>query len=207
MTVTVSQPVNIVNAALALIGQRPISSMTEEIPIAQQASNLWPVIRDSVLRGTNWPCARASATLGRLTDTVSVGYDYTYALPADCLMVWHVVCSDDTGYVDRGTLVVRGSTENQAEFEIEGPYLLSNEDSVSIVYTKRLENVAQYDALLVETLVLKMALALSYDITGSSSIRDRIEKDYEKIERKARSRAIREGYADIPASAGISARY
>lgn len=83
--------VGICNMALqALAVKRQIASITENSTDAVACAAFYDTTRDDILREFNWPFARQYATLvlvgGTSTVPVTLDYQYSYRVPADCLL-------------------------------------------------------------------------------------------------------------------------
>ena len=77
----------IVNIALARLGESPIQSLTEDSVPARVVSLLFDSARRSALRDYNWSFAIRSDSLARMAALPDEMFDfqYAYALPPDCL--------------------------------------------------------------------------------------------------------------------------
>ena len=122
--------VDICNRALNLIGQSTIADLTENTPVAQKLSLMWPNLRDSVLRSHPWNCAMERVTLPRLGSTPAWGFSFEYQLPTNCLRVVKI--------------------DPDADYTVEGRTLRCDQEELDLLYVKRLEDTTQYDSELAE---------------------------------------------------------
>lgn len=121
---------------------------------------------DEELRSYQWNAAEAEAKLAQKPEEESPLFDYqhAYALPNDpyCLRV----------------LRINDSLEN---FRVSGRLVFTDEDPVNLRYTKRITNIAEMDALLVKTLYYQLAIKISFPITQSMKIGEKLLRDYETL--------------------------
>ena len=78
--------VEIINLALARLGESPIQSLGEDSVPARAANLLYDSSRQAALRDFNWNFALKIERLARF-DGNPVDFRLTYALPPDCLRV------------------------------------------------------------------------------------------------------------------------
>lgn len=189
--------VSICSNALLRLGAKPINSFeeadqTDGLIRARLCSNLWPTVRDDVLRGHPWNCCKARVILSPDTTPPAFGYSSRFVLPGDWLRT-----------------LGNGQYENdEFEFEIEGRYILADTNVMNLRYIFRNENVASWDSLLVSTMESAMEAALAYPITKSTSKEELcIRKFMDKIKQ---ARAV-DGQEETPPTVGdfpfLSARY
>ena len=100
-------PVSIASNALLMLGDKPIASFLEESDRARLASNLWPQVRDSVLRSHPWNCAIKRVTLSPDETAPAFDWSYAFSLPGDFIKALSV-----------------GNMGAEGEFRIEGRKLI-----------------------------------------------------------------------------------
>ena len=176
--------VSICSNALRILGDDPITSLTDDTERARLCNSLYEPARDAVLRSHPWNFAITRATLGQLSTTPAYEYAYQYSLPTDpyCLRVLSMEYQD---YV----------------FKIEhlagtGRVLLTDEGTAKILYIARVSDTAQFDSLFVDTLTAKMALELSFPVTNSVTLQAQMQKLYQLKLSEARSIDGQEGFMD-----------
>tara|TARA_A100001515_G_C4554218_1_gene204490 strand:+ start:553 stop:1131 length:579 start_codon:yes stop_codon:yes gene_type:complete len=176
--------VSICSNALRILGDDPITSLTDDTERARLCNSLYEPARDAVLRSHPWNFAITRATLAQLSTTPAYQYSYQYSLPTDpyCLRVLSMEYED---YV----------------FKIEhlagtGRVLLSDESTAKILYIARVSDTAQFDSLFVDTLTAKMALELSFPVTNSVTLQAQMQKLYQLKLSEARSIDGQEGFMD-----------
>ena len=79
------------------------------------------------------------------------------------------------------------------DHEIHGRELLTEESSVDITYIQRLEDTTQFDSLLYQALVFRMAWKLAFPIMRSHTVMGQMGQMYEAVVREARTIDSQEG--------------
>ena len=176
--------VSICSNALRRLGDSPITSLTDDTERARLCNAFYPDARDHVLRAHPWNFAITRASLAKLSDTPAYGFSYMFALPTDpyCLRVLEMEYAD---YIFK--------IENDAT---NGRVLLTDEGTAKILYIARITDPTLFDAMFVETLTSKLAVDLSYAITGSQQVQAQMEKMYQAKLSEARSVDGQEGFID-----------
>lgn len=174
--------VQICSNAMLLLGQESIASFSEASDRATLASNLWDNSRQAVLRSHPWNCAIKRDALA--PDATAPAFDWTYqfTLPADCLRVLSV-----------------GQDGDVTEYKIEGRKILIDDNPAYLRYIYDNKDVASWDAMLVEAMTRYMAFSMSYPLTKSTSLRDSMFAEFNKLLKQAK--AI-DGQEDTPDDVG-----
>ena len=162
-----ASPVSICSNALLKLGAGTIADFTENTVSATLCANLWPQVRDAVLRAHPWNCAVKRANLAPKTTVPVYGYSFAFALPADCLRLLEA----DTAY----------------DYKVEGRDVLGDENPLYIRYIFKNEDVASYDTLLVDALTAAMQAELAYPITKSTAQQEASWRLYSEKLKLARS--------------------
>lgn len=176
--------VSICSNALLLLGAQPINSLSEATDRARAASNLYPMVRNYLLRSHPWNCAVKRVALAPDTETPAFDWDFQFTLPSDYMRTLSV-----------------GESGMEADFKIEAGKLLCNENPAYLRYIFRNENPGTWDDMLVWGCTQAMKAALAYPITQSASLEDLVEKACEQVLKKAR--AV-DGQDDTPETLGDS---
>ncbi|TWC50120.1 hypothetical protein FBY04_12013 [Pseudomonas sp. SJZ080] len=179
--------VSICSNALLMLGAQTINDFNEPVDRAKIAANLYPTIRDGLLRAHPWNCTIKRALLAPDATAPAFGYDNQFELPADFLRVLEV-----------------GQSGMQIDYLVEGRSILANATSVELryVYRNEIENV--WDASLVELLTLSMAAAMAYPITQSAALQANFEQKLAMAKKVAR--AV-DGQEDPPQTLGDERLY
>lgn len=186
---------SICNDALRLVKGGRVEALTEQSPAASDCLELYSTLRDELLASHPWNFAIRRATL-TLTDETPLGseYSYKYTLPTNpyCLRVVRIpdeVFSladpyTTTTYKNVGYAYNAIATD---AYRIEGRSLVTNLTGVVIEYIARETNAALFPPHFSSALSARIAVDLAYDMSGSTSLAERIEALYEKRLRAAKS--------------------
>jgi hypothetical protein len=191
--------VEICNSALNILGANNITALTEDSKNARLCNQRFTPLRDAVFREHTWNCLIKRIELARDTEAPTHEYSYQYQLPSDSIRVLSL-----GGYHN-------GSSSNLdagQKFKVEGRKILTDEETVFLIYLARVTDPTQYDSLLIETIVARLAAELCYAITSSTSLANSLKADYQDKLRLARHADATEGTADVlDSSTYINARY
>lgn len=171
--------VDIVNSALAKIGEEPISSLDEARHAARTAKTQYPLLKKRLLRQYNWRFAMARAVLAPVTTAPEFGFKYKFLLPTDCLRVVGVYTKDDPHGLSN-------YTSNQQAFKVEGPYLLYSKDTVYLHYVRDVEDPGQFDSVFVETLVWLLVIDFALSIANSATRAEQAKMEFRETLRVAK---------------------
>ncbi len=158
--------VEICSAALILLGEAPIASLAENSKRATQAANLWPTARRDLLRLHMWNCALKRVVLSPLSDAPAFGYSHWFTKPGDWLRL--VQCGE------RGEI----------DYVFEGNRILCNTTLLKVVYVADVD-ATQWDALLTDLAIKRMARDLAYPITRSATLKQEAAQEYELAKRSS----------------------
>lgn len=179
--------VSICSNALLMLGAQTINDFDEGVDRARLAANLYPAVRDDLLRNHPWNCTIKRAVLAPDATPPAFGYAQKFELPADFLRVLDV-------------------TEGGAQIDylVEGRSILANTTILELKYVFQNEVENTWDASLVMLLTLSMAAAMAFPITQSASAQANMEQKLELA--KKRARAI-DGQEDPPQTLGDERLY
>lgn len=172
--------VDICNRALDLIGQPPITSLTDASKAASACNRNYPLSRDAVLSSYPWNSAVKRASLAALVSAPAYGYARQFQLPADCLRVL-----DSDGDLDGAT------------WRREGRVLLTDEASpLRIRYVAQITDTTLFDPMLVEAIASHLAAAIAFQVAGSGEMQQRMLALHAQTIREARAMDARESSQD-----------
>lgn len=174
--------VSICSNALLMLGDRPIASFDEDQDRARLASNLWPQVRDFVLRSHPWNCAITRVALAPDVTPPAFDWAHQFTLPPDFLKALSL-----------------GEMGREGEFRIEGRKLLCDDNPALLRYVFANDNPGTYDTMLVEAMTSEMAHRMAYAITQSASMVDAMAQKAMMVMRRAR--AV-DGQDDTPEQLG-----
>lgn len=110
------------NAALALIGETPITAIDQAVPRAERASVLFAPLLRRFLREHTWNWAKTRATLDPESPGPAFEWSHRFAMPEDLVTLIQV----------NGTCC--GPSTVGELYEIEGRYILADSDEAEIQY-------------------------------------------------------------------------
>ncbi len=139
----IASKVEIVSNALLMLGDKPISSLTEGTTGATLGANLFETTYISMLQNHRWRFATKTQALTRLSATPDTGYTYSFALPSDSLYI------------------IKGSSN----YEIYGREIHTNTTEFTIDYISRVSEDA-LPAYFTKALEYNLAERFSIPITG-----------------------------------------
>ena len=184
--------VDICNSALNQIGASNIISLTEDSKAARICNQRYEFVRDSVFRAHPWNALITRRTLSPDAQAPTFEFDNAFTLPTDpfCL---RVISLDFHDIIHR----------------VEGRKILCNEDTLNLVYVGRVEDVNQYDTLLIESIAAALAADLAYPLAGSTSLAQEMRAVYQDKLKEARFVDATEGtpasITSVTDSGGIEA--
>ena len=170
--------VEIVNIALARLGESPIQSFEEGSVPANSARLVYDSARRSTLRDYNWNFALATAELARYADTQAGDFPFAFALPPDCLRVIRLPPSSPFG--DYG-----GQVGRSLSFTLRGGKLLAHEPKVVLEYLRDVTDENEFDAKFIEALTYKLASELAMPVKGSAELMASYSNAYQTLINRA----------------------
>jgi hypothetical protein len=162
--------VSICSNALIRLGDKPISSFEDGTDAANACANLYPAVRDEILRIHPWNCAVKRVVLAPLSDTPAFDYQHQYQLPPDWLRTIQI-----------------GTRVYVPDFTIEGQRILTDLTSLPLVYVFDNKVESTWDAELVAVVTAGMAAVLAYPITQSASMQQTMEAKYQMTLKQAKA--------------------
>lgn len=166
-----SSAISICSNALQQLGDSPIASFAaSEGKKAQLCGNLWPQVRDYLLRKHAWPCARKMVILAPDADAPEFDWGYQFTLPGDWMRTLQV-----------------GKRNERIPHEVMGRKIMADTNVLPLIYAWRNEDPALWDSLLSDLACAEMVARLAYPITQSASLAE--------LKRREADRAMREAKA------------
>ena len=142
--------VEICNGALNQLGATTILSLTEDSKNARLCNSRFTQVRDGVFRSHPWNCLQKRVELAQDTATPAWGFKYAFTLPADCLRLLRILDYD-------------------SNYKVEGRKILSNTETMKILYIGRITDPNEYDELLRETLSSSLAADIAFAVTSNNT--------------------------------------
>jgi hypothetical protein len=181
--------VSICSNALLLLGSQTINDFGDELNLdrAKLCANLYPTVRDDMLRSHPWNCAIKRVVLAPDAAAPAFGYQQSFELPADFMRVLEV-----------------GASGCQIDYLVEGRSIQADTTVLELRYVFRNEVETTWDSSLVAVVTQAMCAALAYPITQSTAKQAGEEQKLELMLRKAR--AV-DGQEDPPQTLGDERLY
>ncbi len=162
--------VTICSNALQKLGADSIASFDEGSVNANRCANLWPQTRDALLRSHPWNCCTKRVILAPDVTAPEFDYSYRFAQPADCLKILQV-----------------GEYGVEIDHRLENGYILADTNVLRLRYISKVEEPAEWDAMLVDLMTAKMKAELAYAVTQSASLAEQAVKEFEMAYRRAKA--------------------
>jgi len=141
--------VDICNGALNQLGATTILSLTEDSKNARLCNSRFTQVRDGVFRSHPWNCLQKRIELAQDTTAPAWGFKYAYTLPADCLRLLRILDFD-------------------SNYKVEGRKILSNTETMKILYVSRVTDPNEYDESLRETLSAALGADIAFAVTSNN---------------------------------------
>jgi hypothetical protein len=168
--------VGICNGALNQLGATTILSLTEDSKNARLCNARYSEVRDAVFRSHPWNCLQKRVELPSIYYSYLLGdFQFQYDLPGDCLRLLRIL-------------------EYDSDHKVEGRSILSNSETMKILYISRVTDPNQYDELLRETLSSALGADIAYAITSNNTTSQNMIVSYQEKLRDARFVDSTEGY-------------
>lgn len=176
--------VSICSNALLMLGSQTINDFADQLNLdrAKLCANLYPTVRDDILRSHPWNCCIKRAVLAPDSVTPAFGYQQSFELPADFLRVLEV-----------------GTSGCQIDYLVEGRTIQANTTVLELRYVYRNLVESSWDANLINVVTQAMCAALAYPITQSTAKQAGEEQKLEQVLRRARAT---DGQEDPPQMLG-----
>lgn len=143
------------NVALSHLGEARINALSDDTARARAcALHYLPVLKE-VLRSHRWNFAVSRVEIAPDGTAPAFGWGYQFTLPADCLRVLEVNDSEAGDWISD-------------EWIIEGRKLLTNAATLRLIYLRDVDDEALTDPLFAQAFGLKLAVALSEGIRGTT---------------------------------------
>lgn len=150
--------VAICNAALALLGGKPITSLNEESTEAQLCEAAYDVARKATLEDREWSFSIRRAQLAPLLETPVWGYSKQFQLPSDLLLV--IEARNDK----------QVNSPNSMFWSKEGDRILADSESVQVLYIANIVNTELFTSSFTQALSARIAHDIAGSITQSSRV-------------------------------------
>lgn len=164
--------VSICSNALLMLGAQTINDFADETDLdrAKLCANLYPTVRDDLLRSHPWNCCIKRIVLAPDAVAPAFGYSHAFELPSDFLRVLEV-----------------GTNGCIIDHLVEGRTIQADTTVLELRYVFRNEVENTWDAHLVALATQAMCAALAYPVTQSTAKQAGEEQKLELMLRRARA--------------------
>lgn len=183
--------VEIINIALARLGESPIQTLDEGSAPASAASLLYDVERRATLREYPWNFAFKKVRLARLEQSGTSGFRYAFALPGDCL---------------RAVRLYRANGSTETAYSLFGGTIGANETAVELEYVADIDDCDAFDSKFIEAFSYRLASALAVQIKGSQEMMANFMNLYKATLTDAAVQSAREERTSIQDNPYLEAR-
>ena len=159
--------VDICNGALNQLGATTILSLTEDSKNARLCNSRYTQVRDALFRTHPWNCLQKRIQIAADSTAPAWGFTYAYTLPADCLRLLKILDYD-------------------SNYKVEGRKVLSNTETMKILYVARVTDPNEYDELLRETLSASLSADIAFAVTSNNTTSQNMYQLYQEKLKDAR---------------------
>ena len=159
--------VEICNGALNQLGATTILSLTEDSKNARLCNSRFTQVRDALFRTHPWNCLQKRIQIAADSTAPAWGFKFAYTLPADCLRLLKILDYD-------------------SNYKVEGRKVLSNTETMKILYVARVIDPNEYDELLRETLSASLSADIAFAVTSNNTTSQNMYQLYQEKLKDAR---------------------
>lgn len=166
--------VDVANRALDRLGATPVASLDDPGEIAALLRRHFPAARTATLRASPWNCARRRVLLPAAATSPAFDFPNAFAMPEGpdplrCLRVLHV-----------------GHRPEWSRWRVEGRLILTDEVApLAVQYVGDLQDVTQWDDMLVEAVATRLAQLMAWRVVGSESRSQALGQEWRDLMRQA----------------------
>ena len=170
--------VDICNKALQLLGtSKALLSLADDNKAGRACNRVYDNTRLLMLQAHPWNFAMERSSIPALVTTPAWGYSFSYQVPAEALFIKEINSTED--------------------WKIEGSEIHTNEVApLGILYMKNVEDPDLMTPLFREALSARIAVDISYDLTGNATLLTNIKAIYDERLSGARTNDAQEGTPD-----------
>ncbi len=158
---------DIINRALGRLGESRVTSIDEASPAGRACKLHYEPTRDALLRSHSWSWAQKRVTLSESLPVPLFGYGHRYQMPSDSLRLLEVNGSD---------IDLLGNF-----WKLEGGFLLTDAETVEILYVARCEDTGLWDSLFSDAMVIKLAIRLAETLRGGTGLDEKLSAEFERL--------------------------
>lgn len=185
--------VEIINLALARLGTAPVQALDEGSASANAARMFYDPARKATLRDYNWNFALKVTNLSRLADA-SGDFDYTYAMPADCIRVIRLRRRDFSEGNEGVAFATRGKT------------IVTDEGDAVAEYVADIEDPVMFDDKFVEAMSYRLASDMAILVAGKPDMMASYLNAYKELVKEAAALSANEQREHLSENPYLDAR-
>lgn len=185
-----SSTVEVANVALTLVGVDAITSLADASKPARVMNRIFEQTKRGLLSNYGWKFATKMAELALVAGTPEFDWAYAHQLPTDYIQVMKTDLGSDELW------------------EIQSDKLYADSTPVKIKYTYNHTDVGHWSEGFCSALSHKLAWMTAYTLTQSSTLADRLGKEFLIVLRDARSRESQgAGTQQVEANEWLNSRF
>jgi len=178
---------DVVNVAMRLIGQSPITSLSDGSTNANTADDIYTEVRDDLLRSHPWNFATKRVQLARSSTDPGFEFDHAYVMPSDWLRTISVH-DNDNGH---GTVLYR--TEQVGGQNV----IVASSDAIYLRSVAVVTDPNFMSADFRRAFALSLARDLSIPIASSNSMQAQYSTEASRALARARSSDAMGGFPEL----------
>lgn len=169
--------VQVINEALALIGESPISDVLESTARAAAANSHWDAVRHDVLGRLDWQCAVKRANLSQHATAPLFEYAYAYTLPSDFIRLVEIYD------VTTGTYISYAHPDASYQIEWHEGFrsIITSRSPLQVRYVFDLTDTTLMSSSMQKAIAAKLAARLAKRLTGQSNLVASMEAMYQHV--------------------------
>lgn len=164
---------------MTLLKMPAVISIDDVTVQAEACKSVYYMLRDQLLELHDWTFARERAPLLPSTTEPVYQYDYSYPLPADCIMPLEARADDWQG--------------PELTWIVEADAIITNATDVYLKYTRRVEEPGRFTPAFSVALSHIIAATLAYPLTGKDKLEAKYMQIAESLAAKAQTRDAQKG--------------
>ena len=181
-----SSPVDIVNQALAHLGDRRITRLDDDAQttdaLVRYCSEFYDQARQETLAAQRWTFAKAASALSRRTDIDTIGFNYAHQLPSDRIRLLALVVGSELRDSDGAVLSIGYGTQKVDKFKIVGQQVWSDQKYLAIEYIKDVNNPTEWSPHFRAAVARLLASYLAGPITDDPNAVAQQKRIYETVD-------------------------
>jgi hypothetical protein len=185
-----SERIDVVNIALNLLGEAPITSIDDDSDSARAMKVNYIHSRDATLEAHTWTFAMKRFIPAKLAESPEFGPPNAFAIPSDILRVTSVW---DEERHWRKSFSSRSVDRDQAQWDIESRTIVTDSDPIFCIGIRRIDDEGIYSPLFVQAFAAQLAFMCAYLVTESNQKVSTMAALYEQRINDARSRDGQQG--------------